>query len=74
MLAMQGHIPRSEFKDDLFRKLNPRVRELLSVSTRRLTYKELCKSALDVDIKVHTNQKLAITKRLAKGTLMTTLV
>jgi hypothetical protein len=73
MLAMQGHIPRSEFKDDLFRKLNPRVRELLSVTARRLTYEELCESALDVDIEVRTNQKLAIARRLAKETPTTTL-
>jgi hypothetical protein len=68
MLAMQGRIPRSEFKDDLFRKLNPRVRELLSGSARRLTYEELCEGALDVDNEVRLNQKLAIAKRLAKET------
>ena len=43
------------------------------MSTRRLTYEELYESALDVDIEVRTNQKLAIAKRLAKETPTTTL-
>ena len=38
------------------------------MSVRRLTYTELCESALDVDIEVRTNWKLAIAKRLAKET------
>lgn len=67
-LAMKGRIPRSEFKDDMYRKLNPRVRELLSGSARRLTYEELCEHALDVDNEVRTNQKLAIAKKAAKAT------
>lgn len=66
MLAMQGHIPRSEFKDDLYRKLNPRVRELLSgVAT------ELCVRALNVDNEVSINQKLAIAKKAARAALPT---
>jgi hypothetical protein len=60
---MQGHIPRSEFKDDFYRKLHPKVRELLSGSARRLTYEELCEHALDVDNKVRASRKLAIAKR-----------
>jgi hypothetical protein len=66
-LAMKGHIPRSEFKDDLYRKLNPRVREILSGSARRLTYEELCECALDVDIEVRHNQKLALAKKAARA-------
>lgn len=66
---MKGHIPRSEFKDDLYRKLNPRVREILSGSTRRLTYKELCEYTLDVDNEVRTNRKLAIAKKEARAPL-----
>ncbi len=62
-LAMKGHIPRSEFKDDLYRKLNPRVREILSGSARRLSYEELCEYALDVDNEVRINQKLAKAKK-----------
>jgi hypothetical protein len=68
-LAMKGHIPRSEFKDDLYRKLNPRVREILSGSARRLTYEELCECALDVDNEVRTNRKLAIAKKEANAPL-----
>jgi hypothetical protein len=68
-LAMKGHIPRSEFKDDLYRKLNPRVREILSGSARRLTYEELRECALDVDNEVRTNRKLAIAKKEAKAPL-----
>ena len=63
MLAMQGHIPRSEFKDDLYRKLNPRIRELLSGITAGLTYEKLCECALNVDIEVRINQKLAAASR-----------
>jgi hypothetical protein len=70
-LAMQGHIPRSEFKDDLFRKLNPRVRELLSSNARHLTYEQLCEYALDVDIEVRANQKLATARRAARAALPT---
>jgi hypothetical protein len=66
-LAMKGHIPRSEFKDDLYRKLNPRVREILSSIVRRLTYEELCEHALDVDIEVRTNQRLAMARKKAKA-------
>jgi Zinc knuckle len=71
LLAMQGHIPRSEFKDDLFRKLNPRVRELLSGCARDLTYAQLCERALDVDNEVRINQKLVAAKRAAKTLPMT---
>jgi hypothetical protein len=67
MLAIQGYIPRSEFKDDLFRKLNPRIRELLSSVAINLTYKQLCVRALNVDNKVYINQKLAVTKRVARA-------
>ena len=62
-LAIKGHIPRSEFKDDLYWKLNPRIREILSGSARRLTYKELCEYTLDVDNEVQINQKLAKAKK-----------
>jgi hypothetical protein len=55
MLAIQGHIPRSEFKDDLFRKLNPRIRELLLGVVIDLTYKQLYVRALNVDNKVRIN-------------------
>jgi hypothetical protein len=71
MLAMQGHIPRSEFKDDLYRKLNPKVRELLSGNARHLTYEQLCEYALDIDIEVRANQKLAIARRAARAGLPT---
>ena len=54
-LAIKGYIPHSEFKDDLYQKLNPRIREILSGSARRLTYKELCEYILDVDNKVQIN-------------------
>jgi len=64
---MQGHIPRSEFKDDLFRKLNPRIRELLLGVVTDLTYKQLCVRALNVDNKVRINQKLAVAKRAVKA-------
>jgi hypothetical protein len=67
MLAMQGHIPRSEFKDDLYRKLNPRVRELLSGIVVDLTYEKLCERALNVDIEVRINQKLAAASREARA-------
>jgi hypothetical protein len=70
-LAMQGHIPRSEFKDDLFRKLNPRVRELLSSNARHLTYEQLCEYALDVDIEVRNNQRLVVAKKAARAALPT---
>jgi hypothetical protein len=66
-LAMQGHIPRSEFKDDLYRKLHPRVRELLSGNVRRLTYEELCEHALDVDVEVRASRKLAAAKKELKA-------
>jgi hypothetical protein len=67
MLAMQGHIPRSEFKDDLYRKLNPRIRELLSGIAAGLTYEKLCECALNVDIEVRINQKLAAASREARA-------
>jgi hypothetical protein len=67
MLAMQGHIPRSEFKDDLFRKLNPRIRELLSGVATDLTYDQLCVRALSVDNEVRINQKLLAAKRAARA-------
>jgi len=66
-LAMKGHIPRSEFKDDLYRKLHPRVREILAGSARRLTYEELCEHALDVDNEVRVNRKLAMVKKEARA-------
>ena len=66
ILAIQGHIPRSKFKDDLFRKLNLRIRELLSGVVIDLTYKQLYVRVLNVDNKVCINQKLAVTKRVAK--------
>ena len=64
---MKGHIPRSEFKDDLYRKLDPRVREILSGSARRLTYEELCEYVLDIDNKVRVNRKLATAKKEARA-------
>jgi len=67
MLAMRGHIPRSEFKDDLFRKLNPRIRELLSGVTTDLTYDQLCLRALSVDNEVRINQRLLAAKRAARA-------
>ena len=72
MLAMQGHVPRSEFKDDLFRKLNPRIRELLSAVATDLTYDQLCVRALSVDNEVRTNQKLLAAKRAARALPTTT--
>jgi hypothetical protein len=39
------------------------MKELLSGSTKYLTYKELYKHALDVDNKIRASRKLAITKR-----------
>ncbi len=66
-LAIKGHIPRLEFKDDLYQKLNPKVREILSGSTRRLSYKELCEYTLDVDNEVRINQKLAKAKKEARA-------
>ena len=54
-LAIKGYIPRSEFKDELYRKLNPRVREILSSIIRRLIYEELYEHTLNVDIEVRTN-------------------
>lgn len=67
MLAMQGHVPRSEFKDDLFRKLSPRIRELLSGVATDLTYDQLCVRALSVDNEVRINQKLLAAKRAARA-------
>ena len=67
MLVIQGRVPRSKFKDDLFQKLNPRVRELLSGYARDLTYRQLCERALDVDNKVCINQKLTTAKRVVKA-------
>ena len=64
---MKGRIPRSEFKDDLYRKLDLRVREVLSGSVRRLTYEELYEYTLNVDNKVRTNQKLAMAKKVVKA-------
>ncbi len=66
-LAMKGHIPCLEFKDDLYQKLNLRDREILAGNTRRLTYRELCKHVLDVDIEVQANQKLAVAKKEARA-------
>jgi hypothetical protein len=66
-LAMQGHIPRSEFKDDLFRKLNPRIRELLAGVATDLTYNQLCVRAISVDNEVCINQKLLAARRAAKA-------
>jgi hypothetical protein len=60
---MQGHIPRSEFKDDFYRKFYLKVRELLSGSIKYLIYKILYKYILDVDNKIRTSRKLAIIKR-----------
>jgi hypothetical protein len=60
---MQGHIPRSEFKDDFYRKFYPKIRELLSGSIKRLIYKELYKYILDVDNKIRISRKLAIIKK-----------
>ena len=60
---MQDYIPRSEFKNDFYQKFYPKIRELLSGSARRLTYKKLYKYILNVDNKVRTNRKLAIAKR-----------
>jgi hypothetical protein len=51
----------------LFRKLNPRIRELLSGVVINLTYKQLCVRALNVDNKVYINQKLAVAKRVARA-------
>ncbi len=62
-LTIKGHIPCSEFKDDLYWKLNPRIREILLGSARCLTYKELCEYILDVDNEVRINQKLAKAKK-----------
>jgi hypothetical protein len=62
-LIIQGHISRSEFKNDFYRKFYLKIKKLLSGSTRRLTYKELYKHVLDVDNKVRTSRKLAIVKR-----------
>ena len=62
-LTIKGYIPCSEFKDDLYRKLNPKVREILSSSVRHLTYEELYEYTLNIDIKVRNTQKLAITKK-----------
>ena len=67
MLAIQGHIPRSEFKDDLFRKLNPRIRELLLGVVTDLTYEQLCVRALNVDNEVRINQKLAVAERAVRA-------
>ena len=64
---MQGHILKSEFKDDLYQKLYLRVRELLSGNARHLTYEELCEHALDVDIEVRTSRKLAMAKKELKA-------
>jgi hypothetical protein len=60
---MQGHIPRSEFKNNFYRKFYPKIRKLLSDSTRRLTYKKLYKHILDVDNKIRASRKLAIIKK-----------
>jgi hypothetical protein len=60
---MQGHIPRSEFKNNFYRKFHPKVRELLSGSIKYLIYKELYEYVLDVDNKIRASRKLAITKR-----------
>jgi hypothetical protein len=60
---MQGHIPRSEFKNDLYRKFYLKIRELLSGSIKYLTYKILYEHVLDVDNKIRTSRKLAIAKR-----------
>ncbi len=43
------------------------MRELLSGSVRRLTYEELCEHALDVDIEVRANRKLAMAKKEFKA-------
>jgi hypothetical protein len=51
----------------LFRKLNPRIRELLSGVTINLTYKQLCVRVLNVDNKVYINQKLAVAKKAARA-------
>jgi archaeosine-15-forming tRNA-guanine transglycosylase len=60
---MQGYIPRSEFKDDFYRKFYLKVRELLSGSIKYLTYKKLYKYILDVDNKIRASRKLAIVKK-----------
>jgi hypothetical protein len=60
---MQDHISRSEFKDDFYRKLYPKVRELLSGSIKYLIYKKKNKYILDVDNKIRTSRKLAIAKK-----------
>jgi hypothetical protein len=60
---MQGYIPRSEFKDDLYRKLYPKVREFFSGSIKYLIYKKLYKYILDVDNEVRASRKLVIAKR-----------
>ena len=65
-LAIKGHIPRSEFKDDLYRKLNLRVREILSSIIRRLIYEELYEYILNIDIEVRTNQRLVMARKKAK--------
>ena len=69
-LTIKGYIPYLEFKDDLYQKLNPRVKEILSSSIRHLTYKELYKYTLNIDSKVRTNQKLAIAKKEARTPLI----
>ena len=74
MLVIKGRIPRSEFKDDLFQKLNLRVQELLLGVVFDLTYKQLCVRALNIDNKVRINQKLAIAKRATKAPFATSQI
>ena len=67
ILVIRGHIPCSEFKDDLFQKLNPRIRELLSGVITDLTYDQLCIYVLSVDNEVRINQRLLATKKAARA-------
>jgi hypothetical protein len=67
---MQGYIPRSEFKNDFYRKFYPKIRELFSGSIKHLTYKKLYKYILDVDNKIRISRKLAIAKKETRTLLI----
>ena len=67
-LALTARIPRSSYKEDLWRKLNPTVRNNVSAIYDRVDYSELCRSLQTVDYAVQLSRQATQTRKAAKST------
>jgi hypothetical protein len=70
-LALNARIPRSSYKGDLWRKLNPVVRNNVSAIYDRVDYAELCRSLQTVDYSVQLSRQANQTRKAAKATRAT---